>query len=441
MEVVSGFSKLPKEEKINLLVNEYFSKDSEEMKDLIASFWHKDHEQQKKFDEFSENTLTNFYFPYGVIPNFLINGKSQFIPLVTEESSVVAAAARSAKFWFSRGGFHAKALGTTKVGQVHFTWKGETEKLNSFFKKNKEVFLKNLTPLTESMDKRGGGIKEIKLIDKTNEEPGLYQILATFETCEAMGANFINTVLEALGKELQTLVANEISFSDEEKNLIVIMAILSNYTPECKVRAWVECPISDLQDDSIKMGPEEFVERFRLAIKISKIDEYRATTHNKGIMNGIDGVILATGNDFRAVEACAHAYATKDGKYQGLTDLSLENGMFKFSLEMPLALGTVGGLTKLHPMADFSLDLLNRPNARKLMEIAATVGLAQTFAAVRSLVTSGIQKGHMKMHLLNILNSMGATEEEREEACTYFINQLVSYKAVKDFLNEKRIYQ
>lgn len=441
MEVVSGFSKLPKEEKIDLLVNKFFSSSANEMKDLIASFWHGDQEKQKKFDEFSENTLTNFYFPYGVIPNFLINGKAHFVPLVTEESSVVAAAARSAKFWFNRGGFKADVIGTSKVGQVHFIWNGDSRKLSNFFKLKKDVLLKSLSPLTESMENRGGGINSIELIDKTKDESGLFQILANFETCDAMGANFINTVLEAMGKELQNLVEAEETFSDEEKELTIIMAILSNFTPDCKVKAWVECPISELAEEGIQMSASEFVEKFRLAIKISKIDEYRATTHNKGIMNGIDGVVLATGNDFRAVEACAHAYAVKNGKYKGLTDLTLENGIFKFSLEIPLALGTVGGLTKLHPMAEFSLDLLNRPSSKKLMEIAATVGLAQNFAAVRSLVTSGIQKGHMKMHLLNIINSLGATENERNEACLHFTNHLVTYKSVKDFLNEKRIYQ
>jgi hydroxymethylglutaryl-CoA reductase len=189
------------------------------------------------------------------------------------------------------------------------------------------------------------------------------------------------------------------------------------------------------------MSAQEFARRFEYAVKISKADIFRATTHNKGIMNGIDSVILATGNDFRAVEACVHAYASRFGRYQGLTEISLKNNTFHYTLEIPLALGTVGGLTSLHPLARLSLEMLGNPDAKKLMEISAAVGLLQNFSALRSLITSGIQKGHMKMHLLNILNHMGATDEERELAKEYFRNRIISFKAVQEFLTGQRNLQ
>jgi hydroxymethylglutaryl-CoA reductase len=216
------------------------------------------------------------------------------------------------------------------------------------------------------------------------------------------------------------------------------MCILSNYTPNCRVKASVSCPIEELAEESLGMSAEEFAQKFKRAITISKIDRSRATTHNKGIFNGIDAVVLATGNDFRAIEACGHAYAARDGEYRGLSDCEIKDGVFTFWLEIPLALGTVGGLTALHPMAKLSLDMLQNPSAKELMEIVAVIGLAQNFGAVRSLVTSGIQKGHMKMHLMNILNHLEANNEERELAKVKFENEIISFNAVREYIKSLR---
>jgi hydroxymethylglutaryl-CoA reductase len=215
------------------------------------------------------------------------------------------------------------------------------------------------------------------------------------------------------------------------------MSILSNFTPNCLVKVWVECPIEDLGLID-GMEPNEFAHKFEKAIKIAHLDPYRATTHNKGIYNGIDSVVLATGNDFRAVEACGHTYASKDGKYRSLSDVSIENGIFKFSLTVPMALGVVGGLTNLHPIVKRSLELLENPSAKELMMIAAAAGLANNFAAVKSLTTSGIQKGHMKMHLINILTQYNATEEEKSAAVKYFENEVVTFSSVRSFLDDWR---
>lgn len=438
MQPIEGFSKLSKLEKIDFLVDQYLGK-SQIKKETFKSFWVKNENEQKLFDEFSENTISNFIFPYGVVPNVLINGELLCVPMVIEESSVVAAASKAAKFWLTRGGFKAKVIDTVKIGQVHMIWNGSKQAIEQVFINNKARLFEEMAPLEVNMKKRGGGIIDIELHDKSDLEPGLFQLFVKFNTCDAMGANFINTILEALGRTFKHIVETE--SLEKGKELMVVMAILSNYTPDCVVRAEVSCPVEDLHETSHGMKPEIFAEKFQRALRIAHIDPHRATTHNKGIMNGIDAVVLATGNDFRAIEACAHTYAARDGQYRSLSKAFVENGIFTFSLEIPLALGTVGGLTALHPMARLSLEMLGNPSANKLMEITAVVGLAQNFAAVRSLVTSGIQKGHMKMHLMNILKHFEASEDEIEKAKLHFENEIISFKAVRDLLASMRNLQ
>ena len=439
--VIKGFSKLTKLEKINF-VSENFFTDSKRAKNDLLKFWHSDENVQKVIDDFSENTLSNYFFPIGVVPNVVINDKVFCVPMVIEESSVVAASSRSANYWMSRGGFKTEVLGVKKVGQVHFIWNGKTEDLQALFTKNKNELLDSVLPLATNMAKRGGGILSLELVDRTSDEPGYYQLYVEFDTRDAMGANFINSILEALGRSWKEMIESSIDLlpNEEARAIQIVMCILSNYTPECLVRSWVECKVEDLNDPSLEMSAEEFSEKFQRAIRISKIDVTRATTHNKGIFNGIDAVVLATGNDFRAVEACGHAFAARSGQYRGLSNVEVKDGMFKFWIDIPLAIGTVGGLTSLHPMSKLSLDMLGNPSATELMEIIATIGLAQNFAAVRSLVTSGIQKGHMKMHLMNILNHLEANEEERQKARDYFKNEVISFKAVRDFVASLRNY-
>lgn len=437
MDIIEGFSKLSKLEKIQGLKKTAL-KDIFRSDDLLKSFWHSSSEMQKTFDDFSENTISNFYIPYGVCPNVLINDKLFAVPMAIEESSVVAAAANAAKYWLTRGGFRTRVISTIKNGQVHFIWKGESEKLFAFFDQCKELLYAEVSPVTLNMEKRGGGIIDLHLEDRTFDEDGYYQLWMKFETCDAMGANFINSCLEIVGKRFQQLVSEEESFLASERELMIVMAILSNYTPECLVHAEVSCPVDELEDRSLGMSASLFAEKIVRAVRIASIDTNRATTHNKGIFNGIDAVVVATGNDYRAVEACGHAYAARDGKYRSLTGASIENGVFKFWLELPLALGTVGGLTRLHPLADLSLSMMGRPNAPQLMQIISTIGLAQNFAALKSLVTSGIQKGHMKMHLMNILKSFEASEKEQEKAKTYFADKVVSVSSVRQYLTDLR---
>lgn len=437
MKTVSGFSKMTKQEKINWL-SEQLGKDAASLVLNMPSYWHQDKAVQKKFDEFSENTLTNYDLPYGIAPNFLINGKVYSVPMVIEESSVVAAASLGAKFWLERGGFKATVISTTKVGQVHFLWQGNKEKLQKFFEETKAELLKSVAHITMNMEIRGGGITNLNLIDMTDKLENYFQIKLEAETCNAMGANFINSILEEMAKVFKVSVASDSRFEATEKEVHVVMCILSNYTPDCVVEASVECPIEDLGTFPGDISARQFAEKFATAVRIAEIDPSRAVTHNKGIMNGIDAVVIATGNDFRAIEASAHAYASRDGQYRSLSTVSLSDDKFKFSLRVPLAVGTVGGLTSLHPLAKTSLSILENPTAPELMQVMAAVGLAQNFGAVKSLVTTGIQKGHMKLHLLNILNQFDATQDEIEKAKVHFSDKVVSFTGARDFINSIR---
>ena len=431
---ISGFSKLSKVEKINWLIANHFG-NNKQAKTVLESYWNEDKKLQQLHDEFIENTISNFYMPFGVAPNFLINERLYALPMTIEESSVVAAASNAAKFWLTRGGFKTTVLSTEKIGHVHFTFKGGKDALSNYFEALKPQLLKSTASLTKNMEKRGGGILDLQLIDCTSKMPHYYQLEVTFETADAMGANFINSCLEQIAVTFETLskdVSSLKGFLPE-----VVMSILSNYVPNCVVRAEVSCAVDDLTLEGHFTG-SEFAEKFIQAVRIAEVEPFRAVTHNKGIMNGVDALVIATGNDFRAVEAGVHAYAAKSGQYASLSHATLENNMFRFWVDLPLALGTVGGLTALHPMVKFALELLDKPSAKDLMQIVAVAGLAQNFAALRSLTTTGIQKGHMKMHLLNILNQLQANPAEKEQLITHFKTNSVSQSAVAEALKNLR---
>jgi hydroxymethylglutaryl-CoA reductase len=436
-KAILGFSKLDKHQKLDWLHKTYLN-DNASSDVSLTKFWIDDQPLQRIIDGFSENTVSNFIMPYGLAPNFLIDGKVYCVPMVIEESSVVAAASSAAKYWMDRGGFSTQILGTTKVGQVHFTWKGPFQLLTSLFPQLESQLRNNASAITANMEKRGGGISSVELVDFSDFESNLAQLRVKFETCDSMGANFINSVLENFAATLENFFVEEPAIPDDFRDVNIIMSILSNYTPECLVRAEVQSPVSALGNFANGMMADELAEKFRTAVKIAHIDTYRAVTHNKGIFNGIDAVILATGNDFRATEAAGHAYAAKDGQYRSLSYCDVSDGVFRFWLDIPLAIGTVGGLTSLHPLAKKSLEILGNPDSRELMRIIAAVGLAQNFAAVRSLVTTGIQHGHMKMHLMNILNHLNATEQEMPLALEWFEDKIVSFAAVRDFLHRLR---
>ena len=429
---IIGFSKLSKKEKVDWIVNTYFQNNAE-AKATIEQYWHKDAQLQQLHDDFIENTISNYYLPLGVAPNFNINGQLYTIPMAIEESSVVAAAAKAAKYWGERGGFKTSIIGDEKIGQIHFIYKGDAQKLERFVDNIKDQLRKDVSDITHNMEKRGGGIHTIELKNKTALIDDYFQLHLCFLTVDSMGANFINSCLEAIAKRLVFYINAADIFTEAEKNIEIVMSILSNYVPNCVAKASVSCPIEALEQEE-GLSKIAFAEKFVRAVQIAQKEPYRAVTHNKGIMNGVDAVVIATGNDFRAVEAGVHAYASCDGQYSSLSHAFIKDDCLHFELSLPLAVGTVGGLTNLHPLVKWSLNLLGNPNAKELMQIITVAGLAQNFGAIRSLVTSGIQKGHMKMHLLNILNQLNATDDQKEEATRHFKTTAVSHSAVASFL-------
>lgn len=429
--IIKGFSRLDKEEKIDRITS-MFTADAAKSTALLNSYIHHDAAVQKVHDGFAENTLSNYFLPYGIAPNVMVNGRLYAVPMVIEESSVVAAASKAAAFWAERGGFKARVDGMEKKGQIHLYYRGDKSVFVEFFESNREALLNAARPITEKMTARGGGISSFMLKDLTHVEDDYFQVDISAITMDSMGANFINSTLECIAGEMKRLFKEQ-KVSGE---LEVIMCILSNYTPDCVAHVEVEARVEDMAYAG--MEGKTFAERFVRAVKMAELCVERAVTHNKGIMNGVDAVVLATGNDFRAVEACAHAYAAREGRYSSLSHAYIKDGVFCFWMDIPLALGTVGGLTRLHPLASLSMDIMGHPSASELMMITAAVGLAQNFGAVSSLVTSGIQRGHMKMHLNNILLSLGANDDQIAAAKEFFKDRTVSHSAVAEFLERNK---
>ena len=430
-----GFSKLSKQEKIDWVLKTFFKSGLKNF-EILKKYWNDDNSIQTIHDEFAENTITNFYLPLGVAPNFIIDKINYTIPMAIEESSVVAAACKSAKFWSKRGGFKSTIINTTKTGQVHFKFNGSSKKINDLFNSIKNKLKDSCKEITKNMNERGGGIKNMKLLDKTKSIKNYFQIAVEFDTVDSMGANFINSCLEQIALSFETEFNRSNIFNEGEK-LKIIMSILSNYTPECVVKVELKSKISNLKSKDIS-DPENFAKKFVEAVEIAEKDISRAVTHNKGIMNGIDAVVIATGNDFRAVEAAIHAYASKDGTYKSLTHAKIENDELIYWIEIPISIGTVGGIINLHPMVKWCLNLLQQPNSKQLMSIIGAAGLAQNFSAIKSLITSGIQVGHMKMHLINILNSLGANDNEKTKMIEYFKSNKVTFNSVKTALEKLR---
>ena len=432
MVVFSGFSKFDRKQRLDFIaqVTGLSAAEMRSFHDYDAP----DAQQQEVYSAMTENYIGNFPMPMGVVTNMLLNDEMYVVPFVTEESSVIAAASKAAKFWAERGGFRACIEGITKKGQVHFTWNGKPQHIKHLFPIIKEQLLNSTGLLTEKMKLRGGGITGLTLIDMTASMPDYYQIDVSFETSDAMGANFINSCLEKISSELRNLE----ELNSEELKVEVIMSIMSNYTPDCKVRCWVECPAEKMEGWNKELLHFDFIKKFKQAIDIANIDISRAVTHNKGIFNGIDAVLLATGNDWRATSASAHAYAARDGNYKSLTTVQLTEDKFRFELEIPIAIGTVGGITQIHPAVKRAMAILKYPDTQKLMMIIAAAGLANHFAAIATLITSGIQTGHMRIHLSNILSQLNASTYEQDCARHHFASLQVSYSAVENFIHNLR---
>ena len=432
-EIIHGFSKLTEEEKRNFIA--LLCKESSHAEETFESFLMEDETERSHFLDLSENTISSFHTPYGIAPNVMVDGKVYHVPMAIEESSVVAAASHSARFWAERGGFHVKNVSTVKLGHVYFRWFGDPVYIWERWHVLKLFLLERLKKLTTNMVHRGGGILSLEMLDAKDTADKLYKLELKVETINSMGANFINTCLEDMAEALDLFFA--VDNDPEGKKCQVAMAILSNYTPQCTVTVEASCKIEHFIPIAERLPVTMFADKMQLAYQIAQNDPSRAVTHNKGIMNGVDAVLMATGNDYRAAEAAAHAFAARDGRYRALSWCTMEDDILTIGITIPLAVGTVGGITNLHPLARLSLEILGNPTARELMGIVASVGLASNFAAIRSLVTTGIQKGHMRLHLSNILNMLNVDSIMREQAESYFVNRKVSFNAVKHFLHEK----
>lgn len=424
--LISGFSKLTREEKIQWLAAWLNDAD---LQPFLDQFRLTDGTLQERFDSFSENTLSNYHLPWGMVPNVLIDDQVFHVPVVIEESSVVAAASKAAAFWAKRGGFKTLSVATLKKGQLHFTFDGNRQLLLKAWDEISQKLRQGVSSLTSNMEARGGGITSLQLISIAGLPSEYCQLELEAETRDSMGANFINSILEEFGRILPGIIQQ----AGVEGNVEIIMAILSNYTPQSRITMQLEAPVDTLQWHK-EMSASDFARRMKWAADIAWHDTGRAVTHNKGIYNGVDAVVLATGNDFRAVEAAGHAWAARDGKYRSLSTVEINDGIFHMQLDIPLALGTVGGLTNLHPLAARSLQILGNPSAQTLMKVAAAVGMANNFAAMASLVTTGIQQGHMKMHLQNILNALQVSPQMQPRVVEYFSDRTVSVAAVRDYV-------
>jgi len=413
--VVSGFYKLPIEKRREFVT--HFANLSEDDAKIFSSCL-----DLATADRMIENVLGTFELPLGLAVNFLINGKDYIIPMATEESSVVAAASNAAKIARIKGGFSTTCSEPLMIGQLQLLHIGDVVTAAQEILKHKEQLL----ILANSQDKilvdLGGGARdlEVRILDSPLGTMIVTHLIV--DVRDAMGANAVNTMCEALAPMLEEISGGKVR-----------LKILSNLADKRLVKATAVF-------DKEKMGGDLVVDAFLESYTLASIDPYRAATHNKGIMNGIDALIIATGNDSRAIEAGAHAYAARDGQYTALTRYHKNNhGDLVGEIELPMAVGVVGGAANMHPKAKLCRKILGISSARELAEVVASLGLAQNFAALFALSTVGIQKGHMSLHAKNIAVMAGAQRDEIEKLADQLVhNGKVKLDYAKELLEKMR---
>lgn len=351
-------------------------------------------------DQLSENVVGTFSLPYSLVPEVLVNGQEYTVPYVTEEPSVVAAASYASKIIKRAGGFTAQVHQRQMIGQVALYQVAEPEQAQEKIASKKAELLELANQAYPSIVKRGGGARDLH-VEQIKGEPDFLVVYIHVDTQEAMGANMLNTMLEALKPVLEELSQGQ-----------SLMGILSNYATDSLVTA--SCRIAFRYLSRQKDQGREIAEKIALASQFAQADPYRATTHNKGIFNGIDAILIATGNDWRAIEAGAHAFASRNGHYQGLSQwtLDLEREELVGEMTLPMPVATKGGSIGLNPRVALSHELLGNPSAKELAQIIVSIGLAQNFAALKALVSTGIQQGHMKLQAKSLALLAGASESE-----------------------------
>lgn len=351
-------------------------------------------------DKMIENVIGTFALPLGLGLNFLIDGKDYVVPMAVEEPSIIASASFIAKIVREAGGFKTEATDRVMIGQIQVVGCPDFEEAKKGILKEKDMLIQAANDAYPTLVARGGGAEDldVRIInDGDSEFTKMLVIHLYVNTCDAMGANIINTMAESLAPVVEHLTEGK-----------VYLRILSNYADRCLAKATCVIPPRLLDTDGFT--GEEVRDGVVLAYEFADSDPYRAVTHNKGIMNGIDPVIIATGNDWRAVEAGAHAYAARTGQYRSMTKWSVdEAGNLVGELELPMSLGIVGGASRVHPMAKVAYDLLHIDSAAELAKVVVSVGLAQNLGAIRALATDGIQKGHMRLHSRSVAMAAGAT--------------------------------
>lgn len=345
-------------------------------------------------DNLIENQISEFELPMGLAQNFVINGKKFLVPMVTEEPSVIAAASNGAKI---AGNFQTVLSERLMRGQIVFYDVDQADHLMQTIEENQAGIFRAAKEAYPSILKRGGGLRQVS--SRAFEAEGFVSVDFKVDVKDAMGANIVNAILEGVANLFRT-------WFPEQK---ILFSILSNYATESLVKVSCEIPVERLSKGN---NGQEVAEKIQAASRFSKIDPYRAATHNKGIMNGINAVVLATGNDTRAVASGIHAYASKEGSYQGLAKWDVKDGLLLGSLELPLPVATVGGAVKVLPKAQAALELLEITEAKELAQVMAAVGLAQNLAALRALVSEGIQQGHMSLQVRALAMTVGAKDEE-----------------------------
>lgn len=412
-------------------IPKFFEKSKKERLDIIEKFSGLSKEEREildkahggldfeKADKMIENAIGTFSFPLGIATNFRINEKDYLVPMVIEEPSVIAAASKGAKIARIHGGFTVKADESYSIGQiqvVNVDTKSSTQKiLNS-----KEKILEIANSKSKTLTKMGKGAKEVSCRKITTKKGPMLIVELLIEVGDAMGANITNTMCEEVAP-----------FIEEITNGKVILKILSNYSTKRMVEA------SAIFDKN-EIGGDKIVDNIILAYEFAANDVYRAVTHNKGIMNGTIAVANATGQDTRAIEAAANAYACQNGRYTSLSSWEKDGeGNLVGKLRFPLSVGIIGGIINVHPIAKLSVKILGVSSAKELASVLAAVGLAQNFSAIRALASEGIQKGHMKLHARNLASAAGATREQVEKIVQKMVEENnISLNRAKELLDQ-----
>ncbi len=375
-----------------------------------------------------ENVIGRYSLPFALATNFLINSRDYLAPMVIEEPSVVAACSYAAKLFRVSGGFTASSDESVMIGQLQVLDLPDFENAGARLLARKQEVLRAVNDRGGSIAARGGGALDLEARSFPATAIGdMLVVHLLYDARDAMGANAINSALEAVAPLIERMTGGRVN-----------LRILSNLSDRRLARASGMIPAQALATDSAT--GEQVVDAIVEAAVFAEVDPYRAATHNKGIMNGIDAVMLATGNDWRAVEAGAHAYAARDGRYRSLTRWRKdEAGNLQGAIEIPLATGIVGGATRVHHGAKVALKLLGVQSARELAEVAAAVGLAQNFAAIRALATDGIQAGHMRLHARQLALAAGADEADAQAVARQLINEdRIRLERAKEIVNERK---